>query len=130
MAGARFLDPSSIPLRRQGGGNVWATLVQITHVIILILVLSTLMLFFFPVIHHTQMLQEKKAALQSRITDAQERQEDLQMETRLMKNDPSYVEHIARDALGMGRPGEIILRFDRYQPEAPSHASPAPDNDP
>ena len=32
-----------------------------------------------------------------------------------MKNDPAYVEHIARDRLNMGKPGETIIRFDRYQ---------------
>ena len=29
MASPRFLDPSSIPLKRQSGGNIWATLVPI-----------------------------------------------------------------------------------------------------
>ena len=33
-----------------------------------------------------------------------------------MKNDPAYVEHIARDQLNMGKPGETIIRFDHYQP--------------
>ena len=37
-----------------------------------------------------------------------------------MKNDPAYVEHIARDQLNMGKPGETIIRFDRYQTSAQS----------
>lgn len=130
MAGARFLDPSSIPLRRQTGSNVWATLGQITQAIIFVVLLSGLMLFFIPVIQKTQKLQADKVRLQSQISDAQEEQQQLQLQTEHMKNDPAYVEHIARDKLGMGRPGETILRFDRYQPEAPSKASPPePDND-
>jgi hypothetical protein len=32
-----------------------------------------------------------------------------------MKNDPAFVEHIARDRLNMGKPGETIIRFDKYQ---------------
>jgi cell division protein FtsB len=117
MAGARFLDPSSIPLKRQSGGNIWASLVHVTQAITVIVLLSGLMLFFFPVIHRTQELQEQKAELERKIADAQSYQEDLQVQTEHMKNDPAYVEHIARDKLGMGRPGETILRFDKYQPE-------------
>ena len=29
MAATRFLDPTSIPLKRQSGGNIWATLVPV-----------------------------------------------------------------------------------------------------
>ena len=119
MAGARFLDPSSIPLKRQSGGNIWATLVHVTQAVTVIVLLSGLMLFFFPVIHRTQDLQERKAELQRKIAEAQDYQEQLQVQTEHMKNDPAYVEHIARDKLGMGRPGETILRFDKYQPEPP-----------
>jgi cell division protein FtsB len=128
MAGARFLDPSSIPLKRQSGGNIWATLVRITQAVTIVVLLSGLMLFFLPVIHTTHRLQEEKAALQQQIAAGQDHQEELQIETEHMKNDPAYVEHIARDQLNMGRPGETILRFDRYQ-AAPRIAAPEPDSD-
>ena len=131
MAGARFLDPSSIPLKRQSGGNIWATLVQVTQAVTFIVLLSGLMLFFLPVIEKTHHLQSTKADLLRRISAEQDRQEELRLETEQMKNDPGYVEHIARDKLSMGRPGETVLRFDPYQataPVAPS-AEPAQEND-
>jgi cell division protein FtsB len=115
MAGARFLDPSSIPLKRQTGGNIWATLVQLTQAATIMVVLSGLMLFFLPVIQKTHNLQEDKTQLQNRIAAAEEEQEQLQVETEHMKNDPAYVEHIARDQLNMGRPGETIVQFDPYK---------------
>ena len=47
-----------------------------------------------------------------------------------MKNDPAYVEHIARDQLNMGKPGETIIRFDRYQTVARvRQAGPRPADD-
>jgi cell division protein FtsB len=120
MAGTRFLDPSSIPLKRQSGGNIWATLVQITQAVIIIVILSGLMLFFLPVIQKTHHLQEEKADLQRRIAAALEEQDQLQTQTEHMKNDPAYVEHIARDQLNMGRPGETILMFDSYKVLGPA----------
>ena len=119
MAGARFLDPSSIPLKRQSGGNIWATLVQVTQAVTVIVLLSGLMVFFFPVIQKTHRLQEDKTDLINRINLAQDEQEQLQLQTEHMKNDPAYVEHIARDQLNMGRPGETILLFDPYEKIAP-----------
>ena len=129
MAGARFLDPSLIPLKRQSGGNIWATLVQATQAVTLIILLSGLMLFFLPVIQKTHHLQERKADLQRLISDAQDQQSEYQLETEHLRNDPAYVEHIARDKLGMGRPGETILRFDRYQAAPPTRTVTPEDSD-
>src|SRR5260370_25323673 len=128
MASARFLDPSSIPLKRQSGGNIWATLAYITQAVTVAVILSGLMLFFLPVIQKTHRLQEEKLSLQRRIAADLDQQQQLQLETEHMKNDPVYVEHIARDRLNMGRPGETIIRFDPYQSVSPNAKSvrPAP----
>jgi cell division protein DivIC len=131
MPGPRFLDPSSIPLKRQSGGNIWATLVHITQGITIIVILSGLMLFFVPVLQKAHQLQEQKEALQHKISDAQDQQQQLLVETEHMKNDPAYVEHIARDRLHMARPGETVLRFDPYvaTPASAAPITPAPEND-
>ena len=130
MASARFLDPSSIPLKRQSGGNIWATLAQITQALTLVALLCILMLFFLPVISKTHTLQDKKLELQAKILAAQDDQSLLKLETEQLKNNPTYVEHIARDQLNMGKPGETIIRFDKYQPAASvppkANAIPAP----
>jgi cell division protein FtsB len=123
---ARFLDPQKIPLKRQSGGNIWATLVHITQGLTLVAILSILMLFFVPVIQKTHRLQAEKERLLVAIGDAQDEQTRLKVETEHMKNDPAYVEHIARDQLNMGKPGETIIRFDKYQTAS---SSPKP-NDP
>jgi cell division protein FtsB len=129
MASARFLDPSSIPLKLQSGGNIWATLAQITQAVIFIILLSGLMLFFLPVIQKTHHLNDQIDELQLRIAAGKEQQEELQLETEHMKNDPAYVEHIARDKLSMGRPGETVLRFDPYQPTHEPAQRIVPDSD-
>jgi cell division protein DivIC len=123
MASTRFLDPNSIPLKRQSGGNIWATFIHITQGVTVVVILSILMLFFLPVLQKENRLKDDKAKLQNQIADAQEQQGQLRTEIEHMKNDPAYVEHIARDKLGMGKPGETIIRTDRYE-DTPSHAKP------
>jgi cell division protein DivIC len=115
MAGTRFLDPSSIPLKRQSGGNIWATLVPIIQGAIVIGLLSVVGLFFLPVINTENGYKADLAKIQRETAAAEDQQTQLKLEMERMKNDPAYVEHIARDKLNMGKPGETIIRFDQYQ---------------
>jgi len=119
MAGARFLDPSSVPLKRQSGGNIWATLAYITKGAIIVALLVVVGIFFLPVIQTENRHKDEQARLQRSIADAMAEQEQLKLETEQMKNNPAYVEHIARDELNMGKPGEVILHFDSYQAPPP-----------
>ncbi len=125
MAGARFLDPSSIPLKRQSGGNIWATLVPIIQGAIVVGLLAVVGLFFVPVLQTAKGYRDELAKLQNQIAERQEEQAQLKLETEHMKNDESYVEHVARDQLNMGKPGETIIRFDKYQPAPATANAPA-----
>jgi cell division protein FtsB len=126
MASPRFLDPSSIPLKRQSGGNVWATLVPIIQGAIIVGLLAVVGLFFLPVIQKQNEYKAELAKVQNQIAARLDEQAQLTLETEHMKNDPAYVEHIARDQLNMGKPGETIIRFDRYQSSAQSSPSTVP----
>ena len=125
MASPRFLDPSSIPLKRQSGGNIWATLVPVIQGGIIVGLIAVVGLFFVPVLNTEQTYKDEKAKLQREIAAANDEQSQLVLETQHMKDDPAYVEHIARDQLNMGKPGETIIRFDKYQ-AAPAPANGAP----
>ncbi len=131
MASARFLDPSSIPLKRQSGGNIWATLVPIIQGAIVVGLLAVVGLFFVPVLQTERGYKAELAKEQREIAAAMETQNQLKLETDHMKNDNAYVEHIARDQLNMGKPGETIIRFDRYQTSgtAASASHTIPDDD-
>jgi cell division protein DivIC len=131
MASARFLDPASIPLKRQSGGNIWATLVHVTQAVTVLVALSGLLLFFLPVIQKTRQYQEDQATLRKSIENALEQQQQIRIETEHMKSDPAYVEHIARDRLQMGKEGEEIVHFAPYQPTPPASrlVRPTPQDD-
>jgi cell division protein FtsB len=47
---------------------------------------------------------------------------ELEQEVRELKTDPHKIEKIARDELGLARPGEVIIKIPRSQqlPQAPS----------
>jgi len=50
-----------------------------------------------------------KKALEEEITELKEQNKLLQEELRKIKNDPLYLEHLARSQLGMIRDGEILI---------------------
>ncbi len=125
MASTRFLDPSSVPLKRQSGGNIWATLVPIIQGGIIVGLIAVVGVFFMPVLSTEQSYKDEKAKLQREIAAANDEQDQLVVETQHMKDDPAYVEHIARDQLSMGKPGETIMHFDKYQASPPPPASTA-----
>ena len=131
MAAPRFLDPTSIPLKRQSGGNIWATLVPVIQGGIILGLIAVVGLFFVPVLNTEQTDKDQKAKLGREIAAAVEYQGQLVAQTESMKEDPAYVERIARDQLNMGKPGETVIRFDKYQtaPPAPASRTPTPSDD-
>jgi cell division protein FtsB len=84
-----------------------------------------------PVLNTQNGYKRDIAKLQREMAAAEDQQTQLKLETEHMKNDPAYVEHIARDKLNMGKPGETIIRFDPYQSIAPASkpARTLPDED-
>ena len=65
---------------------------------------------FLPGFSKLQQLKEKNRNLEKRIEVLTRTNEELEKEKEKLENDPSYVEKIAREKLGMARKDEIILK--------------------
>lgn len=50
-------------------------------------------------------------AIQSRLAKLDQENRDLQQRIQNLKTDPSTIEKIARDRMGLARPGELIFRL-------------------
>ena len=66
----------------------------------------------------------RQEALQSRIAESKERIESLELEIELLRSDPGTLERVAREDLGMTRPGDIVVRLDD-ESDAPADDPPA-----
>lgn len=64
------------------------------------------------IITYTQ-LRRSYNDMQIRIEKLDRENEKMAGEIELLKNDPEYIEHIAREELGMIKPGEILYRMQR-----------------
>jgi cell division protein FtsB len=64
-------------------------------------------------------LHQDLQALERDVQDMSARQKRLEVQAERLRNDPSYIEKLAREEMGMVRQGDRVLKF-------PSQPSPVP----
>jgi cell division protein FtsB len=76
--------------------------------------------------------EQQASDIQKQINQLNQENEELQSRVKALKTDPSAVEHIAREEMGLARPGEYIFKVpprgngDSNSSAAPADASPKP----
>ncbi|HSV44119.1 MAG TPA: septum formation initiator family protein [Candidatus Bathyarchaeia archaeon] len=76
-----------------------------------------LFLAFLPSYQKMQDLAQKNMDYQQQIYELVDENRRLEEEKRLLKDDPDYLEKVAREKMGLIREGEVIYKID--QVEAP-----------
>jgi cell division protein DivIC len=122
---SKLLDPGSVPLKRRPSGNVWAKLIRVMQGLLGAALVAGLVAVFLPVIRQVQRLEETRAGISRDSDAAQAANRQLTRQFDLLKSNPEYIERIARDRLNLGKPGEIIFRFDPYPKAVPVPPAPA-----
>jgi len=74
-------------------------------------------LLFRPLIQESREQTEQIAKLQSELTRERALHARSAREEELLKNDPAYIELIARDRLDVMKPGETIIHLETKKPK-------------
>jgi len=80
---------------------------KLIFIVITIFIIAAI---FLPGFSKLEQLKEKNRNLKHRIEVLTKTNRELKAEKEKLENDPSYVEKIAREKLGMTRKDEIILK--------------------
>ena len=80
------------------------------RVIYIAIALFVIIAIFLPGFSRLQELKEENRNLERRLEILKKANKELKEEKERLENDPTYVEKIAREKLGMARKGEIILK--------------------
>ena len=82
-------------------------------VLLIGLLLGAVLAFFFgPGFLRWAELEAQQAQLRTQVSALREGNQRLYEETRRLREDPSYVEAVARQQLRFVRPGETVIRFE------------------
>lgn len=101
-----------------------------TRTVLLSLLFFTVLAYLFtPVFFKVNRLERQKEDLQAEIQVLSAKTQVLSNELRLLKDDPTYIEHVARKTFNKSKPGEVTYRLvptDSSADESGSSQAPAP----
>ena len=106
--------------------RVWHYLNRFMVLIILLVASAFGVLTFYPAWIRRDELVGQLEAEQAKLAAEQLLQKQRSREVNLLQTDPEYVETIARDKLGVMKPGETIYRLDGSKRPVASPQSSAP----
>lgn len=96
-------DPSARPFRTFLGATA--------TVIVIVLLVAGLRSY-----RDLSIQRARESALEDRISETDERIDQLRREIELLTSDPATIERAAREDLGMARPGDIVIRLTSDEP--------------
>ncbi len=82
------------------------------NAVILIATLLTVFLYV-RVLSRVYVLNEENERTEGRVEQLQKDHEELKVKIELLKNDPAYLEKLAREELGMIKQEEKVYRFEK-----------------
>ena len=91
--------------------NIWVFIYKTAWTILGVLILLGIGYAFYPPIRHFHELQRKESRLQEQIRTEEETLRHIQKKEERLLNDPRFVEKIAREELGLAKPGETVFKF-------------------
>lgn len=91
--------------------NFWTTLSRISQGILAVLLFALLWHYFYPKYTIYRDLQQREAQLREDVRLEEEMLQILKTKQERLRNDPRFVEKIAREELGLAKPGETVFKF-------------------
>lgn len=98
--------------KRRHQQTIWHTLNRLVLALIVFGVITAILCAFLPTLRERSQQAERVEALQAAIAHERLVLNRRNREVELLRNDPSYVEVIARDRLDLMKEGETIFRLD------------------
>ena len=68
--------------------------------------------WYLPVFEQNERMREKIMALEAQVKAEEGKKEYFERAIRNLKEDPKTVERLAREKLGLAKPGETVIYFD------------------
>ena len=87
-------------------------------ILIFLIFVMVVFVIFLPSYTQIQDLEQKNQEYGQQITRLQRKNQHLNQEHRLLREDPEYLEKVAREKMGLVKDGEIIYRIESLNKQA------------
>jgi cell division protein FtsB len=100
--------------------SIWDKLTKIVLALVVIALLMLIGLWYVPLIQQNERMRQEILRLESNLELEKEINRQLQRAIEAQRNDPKTVERLARENLGLAKPGETVIRFEEPSTNAPA----------
>ena len=99
--------------------GIWDKLTKAVVFLLVIAALLAVAVWYLPLIKQNERMRSEILRLQQNVATEEETARQIKVQIEALRNDPETVERYAREKLGLARPGETVIRFERADSNAP-----------
>lgn len=100
--------------------NIWSILIRASWTALILIGLFALAGIFYPKYQQHRDIQAREMQLREDVRMEEEMLRHLKTKQERLRTDPRFVEKIAREELGLAKPGETVFKF---LDDAPTNAA-------
>ncbi len=101
--------------------GIWDKLTRVVIFLLFVAGLLGVAIWYLPLIKTNERMRQEILRLDTQIQKEDQASKQLKAARDALKNDPKAVERLARETLGYGKPGEMVIRFEPPQTNATLH---------
>jgi cell division protein FtsB len=103
--------------------TIWSRLTRVVWLLLMAAAVMLVAMWYLPQIRKNQAMREELARLDGEVRLEEDKIHRKKAMIDALRNDPKAVERLAREKLGLARPGETVVHFE---PAPAAHSSPPP----
>lgn len=92
--------------------TIWDRLTKVVFVLLFVAAAALIFLSYLPLIRQNERMRQEVLRLETELERERALNRELMQSIEALRNDPKTVERLAREKLGLARPGETVVRFE------------------
>ncbi|MCX8107320.1 MAG: septum formation initiator family protein [Verrucomicrobiae bacterium] len=91
--------------------TIWDRLTHAVIVLIFLAGVTLVIVSYLPLIRQNKAMREELFRIEQKIQEAEKLNRQKKAALEALRNDPQAVERLAREKLGLAKPGEVVVHF-------------------
>lgn len=92
--------------------TIWDKLTKVVFGLVCLAIVLLVVFSYVPLVRQNTRMRQELLGLETALEQAREQNRSLLQSIKAMQTDPSTVERMAREKMGLAKPGETVVRFE------------------